>query len=197
MNDTTTTNQESTTMTDTTNNAHKTAIARRKPSAPAKWICGDGLWFHSSILDYGCGRSVDAHYYASVGMFDDVRRYDPYHTLGLIVDRDGFAPFEDVGEYDVVTCTYVLNVIEDDDERDSVLAGIRALLKPGGTAYIAVRNDVKTAHTTQRGTWQAPIRIRNINPGLGDFMPVHETPGFHMYELTREDLANAYTYVAE
>jgi SAM-dependent methyltransferase len=188
------------------NNSHKTAIARRAPSAPAKWICGEGIWSHSTairrhwrstLLDFGCGRSVDAEHYASVGRFDDVRRYDPYHTVGLIVDLDGFAPFEDLGDYDVVTCTYVLNVIEDDDERDSVLDSIRALLKPGGTAYIAVRADVKAAHTTQRGTWQAPIRIGRIHPGQGDVIPVYECSGFHMYELTRDDLADVYTYVAE
>ena len=186
-------------MNDTTNNAHKTAIARRAPSSPAKWVCGDGLWFHSSILDYGCGRSVDAEYYASQGF--SARKVDPYWTSGETCYPDGKAiddgAVEHRADYDVVTCTYVLNVIECWVDRDAVLHRIRDLLADHGTAYVAVRADVKEAHTTQRGTWQAPIRIGNTNPGKGDFMPVHECSGFHMYELTREDLANAYTYVAE
>ena len=201
MHDTTTTNTENTTMHDptTNNNSHKTAIARRKPSAPAKWICGEGLWFHSSLLDFGCGRSVDAAYYASQGFA--ARKVDPYWTSGETCYPDGNAiddgAVEHRANYDVITCTYVLNVIECWVDRDAVLHRIHDLLADHGTAYIAVRADVKEAHTTKTGTWQAPIRIGNTNPGKGDFMPVHETPGFHMYELTRDDLANAYAYVAE
>jgi ubiquinone/menaquinone biosynthesis C-methylase UbiE len=77
--------------------------------------------------------------------------YDPY-----------YAPEKKVldTQYNTITCTYVLNVIEDPKEREEVLATLKRLLAPDGVAYITVRRDKETSrgHTT-RGTFQGFIEL--------------------------------------
>ena len=104
--------------------SHKTAIRRTKISAPMKHLCDAGLLF-GRMLDYGCGRGFDADQFG-------MDKYDPYYCSSL-----------PDGKYDVITCNYVLNVLEHDVQIESVLKKIRGLLKDNGVAYIAVRCDLK------------------------------------------------------
>ena len=83
-------------------NAHKTAIARRGPSAPMKWLDAHGL-IVGRTLDYGCGRGRDAETYG-------VERFDPH-----------YAPAMPAGWFRTIVCNYVLNVIEAEAERARVL----------------------------------------------------------------------------
>ena len=65
-------------------------------------------------------------------------------------------------EYDVVTCIYVLNVIEDEDERFKTEYRIMKKVANGGAAYLAVRNDVNALNgCTSRGTWQGIVEPTN------------------------------------
>ena len=81
------------------------------------------------ILDYGCGHGSDVKYLEMSGM--DVSGYDPY-----------WLPEEPVGSYDTITCTYVLNVVGIDQEKE-IIERIRRLLSPGGRAFLTVRRDLK------------------------------------------------------
>jgi len=85
------------------------------------------------LLDYGCGRGSDAD---KVGA-------DKFDTH--------WAPAEPAGPYDTVTCLYVLNVLPRAAERREVVQRIRALLAPGGTGWIAVRNDLDICKKTEAG----------------------------------------------
>lgn len=126
------------------------------------------------VLDYGCGYGFDADYY-------DLAKYDPH-----------LQPKMPKGKFDVITCLFVLNVLEEDTEAYDVLHDIRDRLKSNGMAYIAVRNDQRalTGGPTDIGTYQHHVVLR---------LPVRRCQdGYVLYTMDTEDnLADAvafYTY---
>ena len=122
--------------------AHLTAISRKKLSSPMQWLLKKGLIDKClKGLDYGCGKGFDADAMGFDG-WDLHHRKEPYPST----------------EYDVVTCNYVLNVIEDPDERKKVEGEVFRLTAKGGTAFISVRNDKDALNGyTSRGTWQGVV----------------------------------------
>lgn len=137
-----------------------TAIARNRPSAPARWLAQEGL-LRGRLLDYGSGRGADARAYKMAA-------YDPH-----------FAPERPAGRFDTVLCTYVLNVLPDRAEREAVLDDVLSLLRPGGSAYVTVRNDrAGLGGWTSRGTWQGAVVL--------PWPVVRRTAGWVMYHLTKE-----------
>src|SRR5215469_11206844 len=88
---------------------HKTAIGRTSLSMPARQALMDGVlrpeW---TALDYGSGRGGDVARLQILGI--DAIGWDPHKG-----DSRPRQPF------DIVTLTYVVNVIEDPAERQSVL----------------------------------------------------------------------------
>src|SRR6516225_1117821 len=88
---------------------HKTAIGRPALSMPARQALRDGvLRPERSVLDYGSGRGDDVARLRHLGI--TVTGWEPHHGEGH--------PSE---PQDVVTLTYVINVIEDPAERQAVL----------------------------------------------------------------------------
>lgn len=137
--------------------AHKTAITRKVPSAPTKWLASRGKII-GAVLDYGCGKGFDALAYG-------MDSYDPHYQ-----------PIKPRGPFDTIICNYVLNIIESPEERARVLLTIRNLLAPGGCAYITVRNDKKALNgTTRIGTWQGMIKL--------DLPVEHKCAGYVIYRL--------------
>ena len=87
----------------------KTAISRNGLSAPLQAIDRFGLLDGSlSVCDYGCGLGQDMAVLVALGI--DVVGWDPYHR-----------PEGDRFPSDVVNLGYVINVIEDRNERDLAL----------------------------------------------------------------------------
>ncbi len=88
---------------------HKTAIGRSSLSMPARQALLDGVlrpeW---RVLDYGSGRGDDVARLSHLGIM--ATGWDPHHG--------GSRPSK---AQDVVTLTYVINVIEDPAERRAVL----------------------------------------------------------------------------
>lgn len=123
----------------------RTAIARAKPSAPARWAEARG-YLIGRVLDYGCGRGADVEAFGLVA-------YDPH-----------WAPLRPVGAFDTVLCTYVLNVVDASTQRE-ILADIASLLKPKGVAWISVRRDIPRQGTdTQR--WVVLPAPHSCGPGF-------------------------------
>lgn len=133
------------------NNAHRTAIGRKKVSAPTKFLIREAHvrdLDNKRVLDFGCGKGYDADVYG----FD---KYDP-----------AFFPDYPTGQYDYIICNYVLNVLTKEDEAD-ILEQIDELLKPEGIAYITVRRDhcdtygrlTPEGHFTKRGTYQRRVDL--------------------------------------
>lgn len=88
---------------------HKTAIDRNQLSAPMKLLARHGyLDGDNNILDYGCGKGDDLTELESHGL--DCIGWDPVYR-----------PDSDVLPSDIVNLGFVLNVIEDRDERSATL----------------------------------------------------------------------------
>ena len=115
---------------------HNTAIKRTAHSVPYKEHIRAGRLDGKTVLDYGCGKGYDVTECRAKGY--DVKGYDAYATGWYKLPA---------GVFDVVTCNYVLNVIESPAERAEVVAHIKSL---GDTAYITVRADVDAI----RDSWQ-------------------------------------------
>ncbi|OLQ79842.1 hypothetical protein BIT28_00905 [Photobacterium proteolyticum] len=90
---------------------HKTAIVRHELSAPMKSLIKHGFLEGAySIFDYGCGRG------------DDLRELEA-HGLDALGWDPNFQPDNEKVTSDIVNLGFVLNVIEDQDERlDALLS---------------------------------------------------------------------------
>jgi len=105
------------------NQPERTAIERKKLSAPMKFLEEEG-YLDGRTLDYGCGRGFDA---GELGL----EAFDPNFFSGV-----------PEGKFDTITCNYVLNVVTE-EEAFGIVQDIESRLAPGGHAYITVRRDLK------------------------------------------------------
>ena len=99
-----------------------TARQRIKPGPILRWLDENDL-LNGRMLDYGCGRGLEADYY-------DMHKYDPYYY-----------PIQPVGKFDVIVCNYVLCVVPQEQE-ENILIYLSNKLKSNGTAFISVRRDI-------------------------------------------------------
>lgn len=149
------------------NKAHLTAIARRTLSAPMRHLNSLALIPQTSkSLDYGCGRGYDAD---QLGM----DKFDPFHF-----------PQAMSSEYDVVTCNYVLNVIESEDERQDVITELLRNTRSGGVIYVSVRNDKRALKgITSKGTWQG--FISDLELEANGFWLIKQTSNYRMFKYRK------------
>ncbi|MGF1720340.1 DNA phosphorothioation-associated putative methyltransferase [Vibrio kyushuensis] len=129
---------------------HKTAIVRHELSAPMKALVKYGyLEGEHSIFDYGCGRG------------DDLRELEA-HGLDALGWDPNFQPDNDKVDSDIVNLGFVLNVIEDQDERLEALLGAWELANKflvvsvmlANENYIAQFKPYKDGVITSRNTFQ-------------------------------------------
>jgi DNA phosphorothioation-associated putative methyltransferase len=126
---------------------HRTALSRSSISAPVQCLIRDGLLeVGTSFFDYGCGKGDDIAALAASGF--DCAGWDPY-----------FRPDADRVSAEVVNLGFVINVIEDYEERvqameaayalaRSVLA-ISAMISTNATErFAAYRDGVITSRST-------------------------------------------------
>ncbi len=97
------------TATDWDSERRLTAIARRALSVPVRTALAESqIEADTTVLDYGCGRGDDVRALSELGV--RVRGWDPVYF-----------PHGERDPSDIVLLTYVLNVIEDSEERDRTL----------------------------------------------------------------------------
>ncbi|SIO95504.1 DNA phosphorothioation-associated putative methyltransferase [Vibrio spartinae] len=129
---------------------HKTAIVRHELSSPMKTLAKQGyLDGRFSIFDYGCGRGDDLRELEAHGL--DVLGWDPV-----------FSPDNDKINSDIVNLGFVLNVIEDQDERLEALLSAWELANKilvvsvmlANDSYIAQFQPYKDGVITTRNTFQ-------------------------------------------
>ena len=153
----------------------RTARHRTKISTPVERLvdarlilpAADGWNPPDVILDYGCGYGTDAY-------FLHADRWDPCY----FPDR---GPLKDE-HYNVVLCTYVLNILPTKAERQAVLDDVCRLLHPIlGWAYVTVRRDVKGWHRSWRG-WQGNVQIPE---GEWTARSLWKTGWYETYEITK------------
>ena len=114
----------------------KTAIARNKTSVPVRYWEDNGfIKTEDEVLDFGCGN--DIHSYCG---------YDPITKPYYVYLK---------GDWDIVICNYVLNVIKEDWQIYHSVALVYLLLirsyNKRGVALFAIRKDLKESEKTQTG----------------------------------------------
>jgi len=136
-------------------NSHKTAISRKGPSVPCRWLHKQGL-LAGRILDWGCGRGQDRawldgqHIYA-VGHDPHYRPKKP--LKGLL--------------FETVLCTYVLNCIPNYFDRALIVEEALEYLAPGGWLYVSIRANKKDLKGwTSKGTWQGYVGMDLFHGGF-------------------------------
>src|SRR5438874_2377314 len=114
---------------------HKTAIRRVALSRPIRLAHNAGLIApNTSVFDYGCGKGDDIAMLVAAGI--TCSGWDPVHR-----------PHVEPVKADVVNLGYVINVIEDADERAKVLRHAWSLAQR--VLLVSARLDVEvraTAH---------------------------------------------------
>jgi 2-polyprenyl-3-methyl-5-hydroxy-6-metoxy-1,4-benzoquinol methylase len=124
----------------------KTAIKRVKPSAPAKYVVNNILPIIKckSILDLGCGFGGDLTYYSK--HIKVVYGFDPAAKFGYskIPKR----------KFDLVVCSYVLNVVPSMPERLDVLLNASKLIKRGGHLFVVSRSYSEIASLANKNLWK-------------------------------------------
>ena len=97
---------------------HRAAIRRNRLSRPVSLLIEKGLLApNAKFFDYGCGHGQDLEILKKNG-FSDVSGHDPYYR-----------PDERFVESDIVNLSYVINVIENPQERANVLKKAFSLTK--------------------------------------------------------------------
>ena len=139
---------------------HKTAIRRKDFSLAVKCLLRDGLLGPGrTFFDYGCGRGEDIDLLAAQGVtasgWDPAFRRDARRTPAEIVNLG-----------------YVLNVIEDPQERAEVLASAWGL----ATRLLAV-----AARVNVEGRGYSPVEFGDgIVTGLGTFQKISKNSSAHI-----------------
>jgi len=169
---------------------HKTAIERSSLSMPARQALLDGVlrpeWTH---LDYGSGRGGDVTRLVHLGI--PATGWDPHHG-GERPDKPR----------DVVTLTYVVNVIENPAERQRVLGDAWEL--SGRCLIVSTRltwerkqvNGVAVGDgtVTRRNTFQhlfSPAELRSLVEQATGVRAISPVPGV-VYAFRRDDDRLAY-----
>mgnify|MGYP003503236402 FL=1 len=117
-----------------------TAISRQKMSRPMKKLLESGKFDNVRVLDYGCGKGFDVEYLNSMGF--DIKGYEPFAS-------DKYLQLPS-GKFDIVTSNYVLNVVENPQERKELIEKMKKM--SNGEVYITVRADKKSINST---TWKS------------------------------------------
>lgn len=131
------------------NHSYLTAIKRTDLSVPTRYLLQHNL-LKGRILDFGCGFGFDTDELNRRGY--DITGYDYYYR----------PDFPD-GKFDTIICNYVLNVLEPYAQAE-VMMNITNLLTPQGTAFFAVRRDLKEEgfrlHASHKQyTYQCNVRL--------------------------------------
>ncbi|KKL88582.1 hypothetical protein LCGC14_1923230, partial [marine sediment metagenome] len=129
-------------------NSYKTAIKRKTISRPLKYLIKEGLVTKDHwILDYGCGRGDDMEWLRSNKY--DIRGWDPtWYQNSLYMYRS----------YDIVLCTYVLNVVNS-TTRKNIIKVLKDLTNKHGKVYMTVRRDVEKHTVSSKGTHQYRVKL--------------------------------------
>lgn len=157
--------------------SHFTAKERKYLSYPARFLQNEKLLI-GEVLDFGCGLGKDVEILLKNGL--NIIGYDSYYK-----------PIYPVQKFDTILCFYVLNVLLP-EEQTTVLMEISELLKPGGTAYFAVRRDIqhegfRLHKVHQQPTYQCNVRLDYKSILKNEHCEIYEYKHFNRIDRTNEN----------
>ena len=147
---------------------HKTAIGRGALSGPVRLLYEGGLASEdNSFLDYGCGRGDDVKFLSELGIL--AQGWDPYFANNPEILKTS----------DIVNVGFVINVIEDPDERLEVLKSAYKLAKKclSVAVMLPAQNDAshiipfRDGHVTSTKTFQKYYEQNEIAELLKNTLP--------------------------
>jgi diadenosine tetraphosphate (Ap4A) HIT family hydrolase len=146
-----------------------TAKERDQLSFPARIIKTKNL-IKGNVLDFGCGFGSDVKMLKEQGF--NIDGYDNHYF-----------PEYPNKKYDTILCIYVLNVLLP-EEQAKVLIDISRLLKPGGSAYFAIRRDIRyegfrTHKIYKKPTYQCNVKLPYQSVFLNENCEIYEYRHFN------------------
>ena len=130
------------------NNSHRTAISRNKPSFLAKLLTGmiedKELQKPTLLLDWGCGRGDDVKYYNKQGVA--ALGWDPHYEHVIMAPKGT--------KFDIVTCAYVLNVIDNPEDRVDTLREAKKFLLRRGHILVCARSHSEIEYQASASKWR-------------------------------------------
>jgi len=165
---------------------YKTALKRNRLSVPVQAIYKHELMDESSeFFDYGCGRGDDVRQLSDLGV--QASGWDPH-----------FSPDEPKRSADIVNLGYVVNVIEDAEERLLVISDAYSYAKKllvvsalvGSTNYSGKARSYKDGMLTSTGTFQKYFQtyeLAELIKQSTDTQPIAVAPGI-MFVFKDEEL---------
>lgn len=159
-------------------NSHLTAKERDSLSFPARILLKKNL-FQGDVLDFGCGLGKDVELLKAKGI--NITGYDKHYFPEYPLKR-----------FDTIICIYVLNVLLP-EEQATVLMELSQLIKPTGSAYIAVRRDVqfegfRTHKIHQKKTYQCNVILNSTSIFRNENCEIYEYQ--HYNHLNRNQNLN-------
>jgi DNA phosphorothioation-associated putative methyltransferase len=150
---------------------HRTALSRYALSAPVQCLARYGLLNDQhDFFDYGCGRGDDVRNLTASGLI--ARGWDPY-----------FAPDEDRVVADLVNLGFVINVIENHEERIDALLGAYRLTRKLLVVSVMLFNQnalrgqsYNDGIVTRRGTFQKYYTQAEIKQFIGNVLDEDPLP---------------------
>lgn len=156
-----------------------------------------------NVLDFGSGKLRNSKFLAShgfnVSILDTPHQCSTYNISDLsLFDNIYLQGYYNTKQiYDIVLCSYVLNVIENIHIREKVLLDIYNFLKPNGIAYIEVRTpySISKSSTQQKyldgfvlgkgdnRTFQKPFTLKELET----FISINSTFTF----LSKQNWSNS------
>lgn len=155
---------------------HKTAIPRNRLSSPMQLLARHGfLDLYPSVFDYGCGQGDDVRVLSEAGL--SASGWDPHYR-----------PEEAKREADLINLGFVLNVIENIEERGRVLRDAWSLCRKVMSVAVMIEGHYSVeglkpfadGYLTSRGTFQkyfSPRDFRIFVKEALDAEPVAVAPG--------------------
>lgn len=145
----------------------RTAKSGHKPSFPTRWAFQKG-YIQPVVFDWGCGRGRDTIWLESQGI--ETIGYDPFY-------KPEPSPHSvDFGRVKTVLLNYVLNVIEDCEERIELLKLIQKLVSDSTIVLVSARSEKEIrakavssqwrryadGYITSRSTFQKGFSLREL-----------------------------------
>lgn len=147
--------------------SYKTAIARTRPSAPARLVFDRG-WLFGRMMNWGVGKAwLDTVLFESHHWVDSCESYDPV-----------YAPMRPSGIYDTIYCGYVANTLTP-IRRAGLYMDILQFMSSESTAIFAVRADkvsgapFEDGVITSKDTFQRSYTVSDFADELAEFFPRH------------------------